>query len=288
MVFIQQPNRPHSYTPLHHKMVNIHIPPSFWLFSLFTTHIWISLRFMFVFHWNWSAFWIWVDWFQVGLTSIPQWLEFLLAEKFFNPCLVHESDKKNEKNTFCLDCCISLCPHCLHPHQTHRLLQVFLFFFFYKFSMVNYSIMLFNFLNFILNIRYDAMFIKTSFDWTMPRNWWIVPLFKSVQLVLNFYEIFSLYFSFNLCFKVGFFIIRRTLPTMRKWFSWIKGQWLVNSKARATLASSAIEIYSTLSFTVRFLARFASLTPITFSPNSFLFRENSTQVPRKLPWKWNQ
>ncbi|XP_059639208.1 protein RGF1 INDUCIBLE TRANSCRIPTION FACTOR 1-like [Cornus florida] len=62
--------------------------------------------------------------FQVGLTSIPQWLEVLFGEKFFNSCLVHESQKKNEKNTFCLDCCTCLCPHCLPPHQNHHLLQV--------------------------------------------------------------------------------------------------------------------------------------------------------------------
>ncbi|KAL6956689.1 hypothetical protein U1Q18_047193 [Sarracenia purpurea var. burkii] len=61
---------------------------------------------------------------MVSFTSIPQWLEILLGERFFNSCLTHELDKKNEKNTFCLDCCISLCPHCLPPHPSHRLLQI--------------------------------------------------------------------------------------------------------------------------------------------------------------------
>ncbi|CAI9759444.1 unnamed protein product [Fraxinus pennsylvanica] len=56
--------------------------------------------------------------------SIPQWLEVLLGEKFFNTCLVHEYVKKNEQNSFCLDCCISLCTHCLPSHQCHRLLQI--------------------------------------------------------------------------------------------------------------------------------------------------------------------
>ncbi|KAE9459444.1 hypothetical protein C3L33_08661, partial [Rhododendron williamsianum] len=60
----------------------------------------------------------------VGLASIPQWLEVLLGEKFFNPCFVHETDKKSEKNIFCLDCCISLCPQCLPAHPSHRLLQI--------------------------------------------------------------------------------------------------------------------------------------------------------------------
>ncbi|KAF7137577.1 hypothetical protein RHSIM_Rhsim07G0105200 [Rhododendron simsii] len=61
---------------------------------------------------------------MVGLASIPQWLEVLLGEKFFNPCFVHETDKKSEKNIFCLDCCISLCPQCLPVHPSHRLLQI--------------------------------------------------------------------------------------------------------------------------------------------------------------------
>ncbi|KAL4180514.1 hypothetical protein AMTRI_Chr13g92470 [Amborella trichopoda] len=54
----------------------------------------------------------------------PPWLDTLLSEKFFSPCLLHESSKKNEKNIFCLDCCTSICPHCLHYHRSHRLLQV--------------------------------------------------------------------------------------------------------------------------------------------------------------------
>ncbi|KAK9273933.1 hypothetical protein L1049_018745 [Liquidambar formosana] len=57
-------------------------------------------------------------------SSLPRWLEHLLGEKFFNACLIHEYAKKNEKNIFCLDCCISICPHCLSPHRSHRLLQI--------------------------------------------------------------------------------------------------------------------------------------------------------------------
>ncbi|XP_010244300.1 PREDICTED: uncharacterized protein LOC104588170 isoform X2 [Nelumbo nucifera] len=54
----------------------------------------------------------------------PSWIFSLLSEKFFDPCVVHENAKKNEKNTFCLDCCITICPHCLNLHNSHRLLQV--------------------------------------------------------------------------------------------------------------------------------------------------------------------
>ncbi|KAK1400638.1 B box-type domain-containing protein [Heracleum sosnowskyi] len=55
---------------------------------------------------------------------IPQWLEALLTEKFYNACIFHEEERRNEKNIFCLDCCDSICPHCLKPHASHRLLQI--------------------------------------------------------------------------------------------------------------------------------------------------------------------
>ncbi|MBA0589556.1 hypothetical protein Gorai_018296, partial [Gossypium raimondii] len=55
---------------------------------------------------------------------VPRWLQVLLTEKFFNACIIHEDARKNEKNIYCLDCCISICPRCLAPHSSHRLLQV--------------------------------------------------------------------------------------------------------------------------------------------------------------------
>ncbi|KAL4180090.1 hypothetical protein AMTRI_Chr13g90400 [Amborella trichopoda] len=54
----------------------------------------------------------------------PAWLEALNSQKFFVGCSAHESAKKNEKNIFCLDCCTSICPHCLPAHRAHRLVQV--------------------------------------------------------------------------------------------------------------------------------------------------------------------
>ncbi|KAF7844858.1 tRNA-intron endonuclease [Senna tora] len=57
-------------------------------------------------------------------SHVPRWLEVLLSEKFYNACIIHEEAKKNEKNVYCLDCCVSLCPHCLPPHRSHRLLQI--------------------------------------------------------------------------------------------------------------------------------------------------------------------
>ncbi|XP_043700265.1 protein RGF1 INDUCIBLE TRANSCRIPTION FACTOR 1-like [Telopea speciosissima] len=59
-----------------------------------------------------------------GRIQKPAWLEALYREKFFVGCSTHESAKKNEKNILCLDCCISICPHCLSSHRFHRLVQI--------------------------------------------------------------------------------------------------------------------------------------------------------------------
>ncbi|KAK4399548.1 hypothetical protein Sango_1430300 [Sesamum angolense] len=62
----------------------------------------------------------------VMMRAPPAWLQGLMAETFFAACGVHENRRKNEKNIFCLNCCHSLCPHCLPSHQypSHSLLQV--------------------------------------------------------------------------------------------------------------------------------------------------------------------
>ncbi|XP_061363824.1 protein RGF1 INDUCIBLE TRANSCRIPTION FACTOR 1 [Gastrolobium bilobum] len=60
----------------------------------------------------------------ISSPHVPRWLQVLLTEKFYNACVIHEGAKKNEKNVYCLDCSISLCPHCLSPHRSHRLLQI--------------------------------------------------------------------------------------------------------------------------------------------------------------------
>ncbi|KAG6424200.1 hypothetical protein SASPL_114614 [Salvia splendens] len=54
----------------------------------------------------------------------PAWLEALYLQKFFEPCSIHDAAKKNEKNICCLDCCNSICPHCVLSHRSHRLLQI--------------------------------------------------------------------------------------------------------------------------------------------------------------------
>ncbi|KAJ8627748.1 hypothetical protein MRB53_021055 [Persea americana] len=54
----------------------------------------------------------------------PAWLQGLIDETFFSGCGVHENRRKNEKNIFCLNCCTSICAHCLPSHHSHPLLQV--------------------------------------------------------------------------------------------------------------------------------------------------------------------
>ncbi|KAK3026558.1 hypothetical protein RJ639_041144 [Escallonia herrerae] len=54
----------------------------------------------------------------------PAWLEALYTQKFFAACSIHETAKKNEMNICCLDCCTSICPHCVQHHRYHRLIQV--------------------------------------------------------------------------------------------------------------------------------------------------------------------
>jgi len=62
---------------------------------------------------------------DMGMMNMkPAWLERLMDETFFGDCGVHKNRRKNEKNIFCLHCCLSICPHCLSSHTSHPLLQV--------------------------------------------------------------------------------------------------------------------------------------------------------------------
>ncbi|KAH6767476.1 hypothetical protein C2S52_018459 [Perilla frutescens var. hirtella] len=61
---------------------------------------------------------------QSDNSEVPEWLYALLSEKFFNTCIIHEDEKRNEKNIFCFDCCEGICPNCFVHHRSHRLLQI--------------------------------------------------------------------------------------------------------------------------------------------------------------------
>lgn len=60
-----------------------------------------------------------------AVCSAPQWLRGLLSEEFFDVCVAHPGERKNDKNHFCVDCAAALCRHCLpHEHVQHDVLQV--------------------------------------------------------------------------------------------------------------------------------------------------------------------
>ncbi|GAB2213499.1 hypothetical protein Droror1_Dr00017803 [Drosera rotundifolia] len=62
---------------------------------------------------------------EVDDEVMPGWLRGLMGETtFFAGCGDHEDRRKNEKNIFCLCCCLSICQHCLPHHRSHPLLQV--------------------------------------------------------------------------------------------------------------------------------------------------------------------
>lgn len=74
----------------------------------------------------------------------PAWLERLMDETFFGDCGVHKNRRKNEKNIFCLHCCLSICPHCLSSHTSHPLLQVLYY-------IIPYTINFTQFFSYIIN-----------------------------------------------------------------------------------------------------------------------------------------
>ncbi|KAK8526143.1 hypothetical protein V6N12_020624 [Hibiscus sabdariffa] len=51
------------------------------------------------------------------------WLSTLLGSEFFGPCFDHQDLRKNDKNVFCIDCCLEFCRHC-KAHSQHRSLQI--------------------------------------------------------------------------------------------------------------------------------------------------------------------
>ncbi|KAJ6400344.1 hypothetical protein OIU84_015907 [Salix udensis] len=63
-----------------------------------------------------------VDFFKSS-TTLPGFKLFS-QKNSFDACFIHKGARKNERNIFCLDCCVSICPHCLPPHNSHRLLQI--------------------------------------------------------------------------------------------------------------------------------------------------------------------
>lgn len=66
------------------------------------------------------------DLLQVGFSgNIPHWLDTLLKEEFYDPCMNHPASKQNfKKNALCVDCSSSFCNNCSPTHCGHKVLQV--------------------------------------------------------------------------------------------------------------------------------------------------------------------
>ena len=66
---------------------------------------------------------------RVASAPEPDWLEALLATRFFLACAAHPASPRNECNMFCLDCRgpppPAFCYYCRgHRHSSHRVIQV--------------------------------------------------------------------------------------------------------------------------------------------------------------------
>lgn len=69
---------------------------------------------------------------RVASVPVPDWLEALLATRFFLACAAHPASPRNECNMFCLDCTgapppppPAFCYYCrAHRHSSHRVIQI--------------------------------------------------------------------------------------------------------------------------------------------------------------------
>ncbi|XP_066352948.1 protein RGF1 INDUCIBLE TRANSCRIPTION FACTOR 1-like [Miscanthus floridulus] len=66
---------------------------------------------------------------RVASAPVPDWLEALLATRFFLACAAHPASPRNECNMFCLDCRgappPAFCYYCrAHRHSSHRVIQI--------------------------------------------------------------------------------------------------------------------------------------------------------------------
>ena len=143
----------------------------------------------------------WINWpsqFVSSSSHVPRWLQVLLTEKFYNVCIIHEEAKKNEKNVYCLDCCISLCPHCLSPHRSHRLLQVLLskFFFTKRCKQLQTCFHLIN-----LTIFYLIFFICSLLQIRRYVYHDVIRLDDAAKLIdCNSVQVSFFFFFFSFCF----------------------------------------------------------------------------------------
>lgn len=111
---------------------------------------------------------------SMNMNEKPAWLERLMAETFFGGCGVHQDRRKNEKNVFCLHCCLSICPHCLSSHRSHPLLQVLYYpipwfhLFSFSFNFPLHHSFLFNFTFFLSWSKKGLIFDASTLSFFLP------------------------------------------------------------------------------------------------------------------------
>lgn len=120
---------------------------------------------------------------MMNMEMKPAWLQGLMGETFFGGCGVHENCRKNEKNIFCLLCCLSICPHCLPSHRSHPLLQVLVLFLQFGsqfFDTIIINEVIFFFLTFFLSLFLPVMLnFFVGREWILWINSWALLNFPS-------------------------------------------------------------------------------------------------------------
>ncbi|KAA0039689.1 putative PLATZ transcription factor family protein [Cucumis melo var. makuwa] len=99
---------------------------------------------------------------EVENNSVPEWVEILLGEKFFTPCSLHISCKKNDKTFFCLFCRSAICFSCFSSHRTHALLQILIKVYKCFISKINFFIIFYKY--------FQHVHVCFHFDHLYPNN----------------------------------------------------------------------------------------------------------------------
>ncbi|KAL4362992.1 hypothetical protein GQ457_04G009530 [Hibiscus cannabinus] len=59
-----------------------------------------------------------------NFSVVPPWVIVMYNTIFFENCVSHPDEKKNELDRFCIDCLKSFCSHCLSSHALHKHIKI--------------------------------------------------------------------------------------------------------------------------------------------------------------------
>ncbi|KAK8526211.1 hypothetical protein V6N12_020690 [Hibiscus sabdariffa] len=60
-----------------------------------------------------------------NFSVVPPWVIVMYNTIFFENCVSHPDEKKNELDRFCIDCLKSFCSHCLSSHALHKHIKTY-------------------------------------------------------------------------------------------------------------------------------------------------------------------